>query len=140
MVTLDQRQIKEIAEQLDCGFRAFWHKTTGKLVFIIDRLKFPAADLEEEDEQIQAEIDANREDYLEIEAMRSSDSYRIMVDFAQQLTNAKLQDKLLRALDKRGPFREFNFVVDNSGDTRQYWFEFKNQRYIDWVTHQINRY
>jgi hypothetical protein len=138
MATLDQRQIKEIAEQLDSGFRAFWHKTTGELVFILDSSKFPSIDWEEEEEQAQEEINANRENYIEIEAMRSSDSYRVMVDFAEQLTNTKLQDALFRALNKRGPFREFKFVIDNSGDSRQEWFAFRDQRYIDWVTQQVD--
>ncbi|MEZ0540883.1 UPF0158 family protein [Fibrella arboris] len=134
---LEQRQIQEIAEQLDCGFRAFWHKTTGKLVFIIDSSKFPAADWEEEEEQAQEEIDANRDEYIEIEAMGSNDSYRVMVDFADQLTNPRLQKQLFRALDKRGPFREFKYVIDNSGDYREAWFAFKNQRYLDWVSQQV---
>ena len=129
MVRLDQHQLQEIAEQLDCGFRVFYHKTTGKLVFLLDRLKFPAADWEEE--QAEGEIDANREEYIEIEAMGSNDSYRVMVDFAEQLTNPRLQEELFRALDKRGPFREFKYVVDNSGDYREEWFAFKNQRYLD---------
>ena len=137
MATLDKQQIKEIAEQLDCGFRAFLHKPTGKLLFIIDSSKFPVADWEEEEEQVQEEIDANREEYIEIEAMPSRDSYRVMVDFAEQLTDLSLQEKLFRALDKRGPFREFKYVIDNSGDHREEWFAFKNERYIDWVTQQV---
>lgn len=137
MVRLDPRQIQEIAEQLDCGFRAFCHKTTGKLVFIIDSSKFPAADWEDEEEQAQQEIDANREEYVEIEAMGSNDSYRVMADFAEQLPNTRLQEKLFRALDKRGPFREFKYVIDNSGQFREEWFAFKNQRYVDWVSQQL---
>jgi len=136
MAKLDKQQIQEIAEQLDCGFRAFCHKTTGELIFILDTVTFPSADLdafEEENER----LDENRDDYFEIEAMGSSNSFRVMVDFAEQLTNAKVQDALFRALNKRGPFREFKFAIDNSGDVRQQWFDFKNQRYIDWITQQF---
>ncbi len=137
MVSPDQQQIQEIAEQLDCGFRAFCHKATGKLIFIIDSSKFPVVDWEEEEEQDQAAIEANREDYIEIEAMGSSDSYRVMVDFAEQLPDARLREKLLGALHKRGPFREFKYVIDNSGDFREAWFAYKNQRYVDWVNQQL---
>ena len=137
MVTLDKQQIKEIAEQLDCGFRAFCHKTTGNLVFIIDSSKFPTADWEEEEEQAQEEIEANRDDYIEIEAMGSRDSYQVMVDFADQLRNPGLQAKLFRALNRRGPFREFKYEIDNSGDYREEWFAFKDQRYVDWVSEQL---
>lgn len=137
MVRLDQQQIQEIAEQLDCGFRAFCHKTTGRLIFVIDSSKFPVADWEEEEEQAQEEIDANRQDYIEIDGMGSGDSYRVMVDFTEQVPNARLQEKLFRALDKRSPFREFKYEIDNSGDFREEWFAFKNQRYVAWVSQQL---
>lgn len=136
MAILDEHQIKEIAEQLDCGFRAFCHKTTGELIFIIDTRKFPEADVDELDEENE-KLENNRDDYFEIESMGSSDSYRVMVDFAEQVTTIKLQDQLFRALNKRGPFREFKFVIDNSGDFREQWFAFKNQRYIEWVVQQL---
>ncbi|GAB4053830.1 UPF0158 family protein [Spirosoma litoris] len=137
MLRPDKQQIEEIAEQLDCGLRAFCHKESGQLVFIIDSSKFPTADWEEEEQQAQDEIETNREDYLEIEAMGSRESYQVMVDFANQLTNVRLQEKLFRALDRRGPFREFKYEIDNSGDYRAEWFAFKNQRYIDWVSRQL---
>lgn len=139
MATLDKQQIKEIAENLDCGFRAFCHETSGELVFIIDTRRFPLVDVEEFEEDMER-LDANRDEYVEIEAMSSHDSFQVMVDFAEQLTNARVQDALFRALNKRGPFREFKFAIDNSGEFRQQWFDFKNQRYIDWVTQQVQAY
>jgi hypothetical protein len=136
MVTLNQEQIKEITEQLDCGFRAFYHKTTGDLVFIIDTRKFPEAEIDEADEDSE-KLAKNPDDYLEVEAMESHDAFRVMEAFAEQLTDTKLQDKLFRALNKRGPFQEFRFVLDNAGDYLQQWYAFKNQQYIDWVAQQI---
>jgi hypothetical protein len=136
MATFDRQQINEIAEQLDCGFRAFCHQTTGELIFIPDTLKFPAADFEEFEEENER-LETNRDEYVEIEAMGSSDSYRVMVDFAEQLTNLPLQDALFRALNKRGPFREFKFVIDNSGDFRQQWFDYRHQRAVEWVTREL---
>ncbi len=109
----------------------------ARVTSVIDSSKFPVADWEEEEEQAQDEIDANREQYIEIDAMGSSDSYRVMVDFAEQVGNPRLQEKLFRALDKRGPFREFKYEIDNSGDYRDEWFAFKNKRYVDWVSLQL---
>jgi hypothetical protein len=139
MVKLDPQQIHEIAEQLDCGFRAFYHQPTGKLVFLIDTSRFPEADMMEEDQDAEVELDANRDEYIEIEAMRSGDSYRVMADFAEQVSNRRLQDKLIRALEKRGPFREFKFVIDDSGEYRDAWFAFKQQKYEEWVMRQLAR-
>lgn len=137
MITLSSRQVNEIAEQLDFGFRVFCHKTTGNLLYIIDNQKFPDVDWDDTDQEAQNEIEANRGAYIEIEAMSSGDSYQVMADFAGLLTDNRLQALLFRALDKRGPFRAFRDVIDNAGDYRQQWFAFKHQRYVDWVNRQL---
>lgn len=36
MPTFTKEQLKEISEQLDSGFRAFYHKQTGDLIFVPD--------------------------------------------------------------------------------------------------------
>ena len=41
MKELRTEDIKEIAEQLDCGFRAFLHKTTGQMLFIPNEYELP---------------------------------------------------------------------------------------------------
>jgi hypothetical protein len=45
-------KIKEIAEQLDCGFRAFFHKITGQLLFVPDESCLPEIDLDSWDEEL----------------------------------------------------------------------------------------
>ncbi len=140
MLQVDSQQINEIAGELDAGCRAFYHKPTGQLVSILDSSKFPIIDWEAEDLETLAKIETDPQTYIEIEAMRSGDAYRVMVDFAEQLTNQRLQEKLLRALDKPKPFREFKYVIDNSGIHREEWFAFKNQQYVDWVRRQLDRH
>ncbi len=140
MLQVDSQQINEIAGELDAGCRAFYHKLTGQLVFILDSSKFPIIDWEAEDLETLAKIETDPQTYIEIETMRSGDAYRVMVDFAEQLTNQSLQEKLLRALDKPKPFSEFKYVIDNSGIHREEWFAFKNQQYVDWVRRQLDRH
>ncbi len=140
MLQVDSQQINEVAGELDAGCRAFYHKPTGQLVFILDSSKFPIIDWEAEDLETLAKIETDPQTYIEIEAMRSGDAYRVMVDFVEQLTNQRLQEKLLRALDKPKPFREFKYVIDNSGIHREEWFAFKNQQYVDWVRRQLDRH
>ena len=43
--------LKEIAEQLDCGFRAFIHKTSMELIFIPDTNDLPDIDMDEWEEE-----------------------------------------------------------------------------------------
>ncbi len=140
MINLTKEQIKEIAEQLDCGFRSFVHKENGELLFTPDTLRHPDMDLDAWSEENE-KLDNNFMDYLEIEPLESRDSFQIMADFAESLTDSnKLKEKLFNALNRRGPFREFNFVIDNSGEYREEWFKFKDQKLRDWVQENIDRF
>jgi len=137
MLTFSTDQIKEISEQLNCGFRAFYHKQSGKLIFV------PATDGNFDMdtsawEAELAELNKNFIAYQEINAMQGSDSFKLMADFAAQVSDEKLRDRLLNSLNKKHPFREFKSMIDNSGEYRKRWFDFKNERYNLWTKDQIN--
>lgn len=134
--SLTDEQIHEIVENLDCGFRSFWHRETGELLFIPDFDNNPYADSELFEEDLE-KLDDNFGDYVEIERPQSHDSYEIMADFTEQLDNSKLKKELENALNKKKPFREFKFVIDNSGIYRQQWFDFKNTQLKKWVIRKI---
>jgi hypothetical protein len=138
MPTLTAQQIKEIAEQLDCGFRSFWQKTTGELLFVPDLNNNPYADAEFYGEDLE-KLDNNFGDYIEIEKPNSNDSFEIMANFTEYLNdNDKIKTDLINALNKKKPFREFKFVIDNSGVYRQQWFDFKNAQLKQWVIDKFN--
>jgi Uncharacterised protein family (UPF0158) len=137
MLTFTKEQIKEIAEELDCGFRAFYHKENGELIFVPNTEKHLDMDTDAWDDELN-KLEENYLDYREIEAMQSKDSFRVMEDFAGKMNDLKLQEKLFNALNRKHPFREFNFVIDNSGDYRDAWFDFKNKQYFEWVENQLD--
>lgn len=138
MPTLTEQQIIEIADQLDCGFRSFWHKPTGELLFVPDLDNNPYVDTEFYDEDLE-KLDINFSDYIEIEKPNSSDSFEIMANFTNQLyDNDKIKNELIKALNKKKPFREFKFVIDNSGVYRQQWFDFKNAQLKLWVIEKFD--
>lgn len=130
--------IKEIAEQLDCGFRAFIHKKSTQLLFVPDELNFPDIDEELWEEEL-TELKNNRLDYYEIEKWTSREAFEIMNDFAEQVANQSLQSKLFNALGRKKPFREFKFLIDNDPDYRQQWFDFKSEWQLDFVTKRVRR-
>lgn len=138
MNNLRAENIKEIAEQLDCGFRAYIHKTTGHLLFIPDEDSLPDIDLDSWEEELEL-LENNVEDYYEFDKWTSNESFEMMSDFADQLTDHHLQSRLLDALRRNKPFREFKFVIDNSGKCRQQWFDFKNKWQQVFVAKQVNR-
>ncbi len=137
MPTFTKEQIKEIADQLDCGFRAFYHKQNGELIFVPNTEKNFSMDTEAWEEELD-KLDENYLDYKEVHAMESNDSFTVMEDFAEQVNNKKLQEDLFNALNRKHPFREFKFLIDNSGVNRNSWFDFKNKRYYDWVENQLS--
>ena len=136
MPTFTKEQIKEISEQLDCGFRAFYHKQTGDLIFVPNTDRFFDMDTSAWSVEL-AKLSKYHRDYQEIHPMVTSDSFKVMTDFIDELTNPILQSRLIKALNRKKPFREFKFVIDNSGENRQHWFEFKNKRYFEWTHDQI---
>ncbi|HAK76937.1 MAG TPA: hypothetical protein DCR35_17635 [Runella sp.] len=130
--------IKEIAEQLDCDFRAYIHKTTEQLLFVPNKNILLDIDLDFWKEELE-QLENNYTDYYEIDKWTSNEAFEIMNEFAEHLTEKNLQNRLFNALRKNKPFREFKFVIDNSGDFRQQWFDFKNKCQQDFVARQLNR-
>lgn len=136
MIKLTEEQIKEIADNLDSGFRSYYNKNTGELKSVINTENWLGADLEPCENEIE-EIDENWDDYIEFDNLETHESFEIMEDFAESIDDAWLQEKLIHALNKSKPFRNFKWVIDNSGEYRQRWFDFKKARYIQVVKDKI---
>ena len=133
---LSKEQIETIAGELDAGQKCYVHTGTGELVFYPDPSQFPV----EEDDTWQDEIQKvarNPGDYREIERMPSGEGFRVMQAFANQMAPPALGEKLLHALSLPSPFQRFKREIDRSGPYRQEWFNFKQERMIDWVQRQL---
>ena len=137
MIKISKDQIKEIAENLDCGFKCYLNTETGELKSIIDFNDSPYAD-EELWEDMLNELEENWDKYHAIPKMESHESFDLMADFTETVDNDNLRDSLINALNRKHPFRNFKWIIDNSGPYRQQWFDFKNQRLIQWVKDQLD--
>jgi hypothetical protein len=134
---LTDKQIEEIAENLDCGMRCFYNLKTGEIKTILNFDSWIGADEEPWEEELN-EIDEDWGDYFEFDQFESHESFQIMVDFAENVNDIRLQNNLINALNRRKPFQNFKWQIDNSGEYRQHWFDFKKMRYIQWVKEQID--
>lgn len=134
---LTDKQIEEIAENLDCGMRCFYNLKTGEIKTILNFDSWMGADEEPWEEELN-EIEENWVDYFEFDQFESHESFQIMVDFAENVNDIRLQNNLINALNRRKPFQNFKWQIDNSGEYRQLWFDFKKMRYIQWVKEQID--
>ncbi|MGQ7857637.1 UPF0158 family protein [Pedobacter sp. WC2501] len=138
MTALTSEQIKEIADTIDCGFVCHWNIKNNRLIFIPNDEGFDPAYNDAWDEDIK-ELKTNSSEYKEIEKPDSTESFRFMEDFTDELPdNTRIKVTLIEALNKRKPFREFKYEIDNSGDYRQLWFDFKNQKMIEYVKDRID--
>lgn len=134
---LTEKQIEEITDNLDCGMRCFYNLKTGEIKAIPNFDSWIGAD-EEPWEEESKEIDENWGDYFEFVGFESSESFQIMADFAENVSDTGLQSRLIDALNGRKPFQNFKWQIDNSGDFRQQWFDYKMMRCIQWVKEQID--
>ncbi len=134
---LTEKQIEEIADNLDCGIRCFYNFKTGEIKTLLNFDSWIGADEEPWEEEAK-EIDENWDDYFEFTGFETHESFRIMADFAERIDDQKLQDQLINALNRPNPFRNFKWEIDNSGEYRQQWFDYKKMRYVQWVKEQID--
>lgn len=137
MIRITKEQIKEIAEQLDCGMNCYIHKETGIIKSVPDFDSWQTGDTELW-EDVLNELDENWGNYLEIERMESHESFDIMVEFAEDVDSRELHNTLINVLNRKHPFGNFKWVIDNSGPYRQKWFDFKSQSLKDWVIAQLD--
>jgi hypothetical protein len=132
-----EKQIEEIAGNLDCGMRCFYNLKTGDIKTLLNFDSWIGTD-EEPWEEESKEIDENWDDYFEFTGFEAHESFRIMADFAERIDDQKLQNQLINALNRPKPFRNFKWQIDNSGEYRQQWFDYKKMRYVQWVKEQID--
>jgi hypothetical protein len=131
-MVLTVEQLREIASEQQIGMQVFINIKSGEIVSLPDPDKLPSVEDGIWKDQ-RKKIKSNKEDYFEFESMGSRESYQIMEDFAGQVDDQKLREKLLDALNRPKPFSQFKWVIDNSGEYRQKWFEFRDARHVEWV-------
>jgi len=136
---LSYKILNEIADYMEAGFKCFVHKKTHEIIAIPDENRFPGTDLNDEENAWAADIrkiDENP-DYIEIDSMESSDSFRVMEDFALSLPEGATKIRLLTVLEGHKPFANFNHQIHNAGKEREQWFKLRREQEIEWLKNQL---
>ena len=132
MIRPTDKQIKEMADNLQSGMISHYNFKTGEILVLPDPDSWDEfGDHREFWGKDYDKLHKNAKDYESIEKMHSSESFRIMEAFVDTVP-PRIGKKLEEALRRRKPFRNFKYAVDNSS-VRQDWFKFRDQRYIEWV-------
>lgn len=133
---LSAKQLNNIAQSLDIGFICYVHKETGELKEVISEEAAEETGVWEEWKSDMQEIENEPDKYVQLEAMTSDDSYRVMEAFAHQVEDKVMQGRLLATLEGYKPFANFKHQIDNS-DIREDWFAFKQEKLEEFVMGQI---
>ena len=80
-------------------------------------------------------VEKNEDAFIKIEPLDSFQSFKIMKNFKDQLSDNTLQNELKNALTDRKPFQNFKRLVDNS-NFREDWFDLK-QNEIEKIVSKI---
>ncbi|MGG1519623.1 UPF0158 family protein [Paenibacillus oryzisoli] len=128
-LTLTQQQFTELVDTYDMYievFQNYLNVETGEIVTLRSDEKDP--EFEELEEQVE---EGFGDIYFRIPERESRDGFDDMVDFAETISNARLQEELYRALN--GGKRVFRRFKDTLSDDRQ-----ELERYYAFV-HERNR-
>ena len=100
------------------GLGSHWlNLESGELLFL--------ADPDAMDEAGEDPRDADN--WLPVEAVESSQAFRIMEDFVDQCGDSRLARALAQALQQRKPFRRFKDMLAQHAAQREAWFAFERQ-------------
>ncbi|WP_299779181.1 UPF0158 family protein [uncultured Formosa sp.] len=130
--------IKKIAQELDCGSTCYYNPKTGDIIGIPNFLNFPEDD--EFQEHFKDELEAvekNKDVLVKIDVLESVQSFEIMEQFTDQIADKQFQLELKGILNKKKPFQNFKYAIDQS-DFRASWFAFKNTQVEKIVENQLN--
>ena len=139
MANFNKNIIKEIAENIDCGFNCYYNSKTNEIITIPNFLNI--SDEEDFKEFIQEDlekINKQKADFVKFEVLESSELFKIMERFVEQIPDQKFKSELENVLYKKKPFQNFKYLIDNS-DYRQKWFDFKQIELERIVENQLNR-
>ena len=130
---INEEQILDIAKRLENGYNVYLNKDTGEYRSLPDVDEF-STDNEFNTDELR-KITDHWENYMIFTRMEPWELFEIMEEFLYRV-DRDFQGKLLDALYKTKPFDKFQHLVETS-KYRDDWFEFKDQKYTNYVMEQL---
>jgi Uncharacterised protein family (UPF0158) len=123
--------INEIAEELECTNVCYFNPKTLELIHIPAQI-VDEGDLDGFFDREMDIIENRSAEFICFEKLDSSDSFRIMADFVENLPKSKIESTLSNALNGSKPFRNFNNLIHES-ELREEWFNHRKNAVINYV-------
>ena len=130
---ITDKQINEIAQDLDAGMKVYINKETLEIKSILDWDDITDNELWEEEME---EIDRSWANFAVIEKMESWEAFKVMEGFVEEVEDEHFRDGLVKMLSRKSPFANFKAEVESS-PFRQNWFDFKQRMYEEYVREKL---
>lgn len=138
MIKLDKNKIREVYKILNTDMKCYYNLKTEELLEIPDFESNPYAG-EEMWQDVIEKLESDFDNFIEFDKTPSKEEYQIMVDFVDNIDDKFIQAHMIRVLNMPKPFKNFKFEFHNTAaDYRIKWFEFKAQKYCEWIERYIN--
>lgn len=122
-----QNIIKNIAQELDCGFDCYYNSKTDEIITIPSFSQlYDEEDFKEAFQAALKKVEKHPTDFIKFEVLESFEAFKIMERFVEQIPDQKLKEELEIVLTNKKPFQNFKHKIDHS-DFRQNWFDFKQR-------------
>ncbi len=119
---ITSEQINDIAQELDSGMNVYLNLDTLETTSIVD-LDLVSGDTEYWEEELE-KVKTEWSSYIVLKGMKSTESFKIMEDFIDEVDDQALKTRLSNCLARKSPFANFKNEIETS-DYRQQWFDFK---------------
>jgi hypothetical protein len=132
--------IRDIAERLQCGMICYLNPETNEVEDILGDSYCEDTSDEYYKEYIN-DVNSNIKSWKEvitIRPMESRDSFEIMEGFINDciVDDNQMKIRLLIAIEKKKPFQNFKYIIDNS-EYRQQWFDYLQEKYENYVLREL---
>ncbi|MFW5754255.1 MAG: UPF0158 family protein [Marinilabiliaceae bacterium] len=120
--------VQKIAENIDCGLVCYLNPDTLELEDLPNNLDDP--------EEYELTVGESYDEMFKhdqwnkcivVEPPESSQGFKIMERFVDEVDDPRLRDQLINALNRKRPFANFKNLVETSS-FRQAWFDFKQKQ------------
>ena len=107
-------------ENISYHFAFYLDKETGEVLYFVD----DEIERDDTDDELIDKIEKEPVRYVYIEPIRSFESYKIMEKFIDDVEEIKIKRKLINAINRKKPFRNFKNALFEFPEIEEKWFKF----------------
>ena len=124
---------------IEVGEAMFMNNTRSFINMETPEVEIHAAEYYFEENEMEDTAQAalnNPDKFFPVEHSTSSKAFGVMEAFVETLRDNGLRSQLINALQRKKPFANFKYIIDNS-PLRQEWFQFRDEAYAaiakEWI-------